>query len=104
MASPIRKRTVSLSERNNGRVTSVSLEDEFWNALTEIASFEGQSITRLITRIAEQTSSGNLSSAIRVHVMEYYRSRHLRSKSQRSRPQASRAPRPSLLGSKPVKR
>ena len=41
MASPIRKRTVMVSGRNNGRITSVSVEDEFWDALAEIASLEG---------------------------------------------------------------
>ena len=52
-----------------GHHTSVSLEDAFWQALKQIADARGRSINRLITEI-DAERSGNLSSAIRVFVLE----------------------------------
>ena len=61
----VRKRSVIIA----GHHTSVSLEDAFWQALKQIADARGRSINRLITEIDAQRS-GNLSSAIRVFVLE----------------------------------
>ncbi|MGB0748664.1 MAG: ribbon-helix-helix domain-containing protein [Magnetospiraceae bacterium] len=55
-----------------GHVTSVSLEDPYWDALGEIAEFRNQSINALITEI-DAVRSGNLSSALRVFVLRWYR-------------------------------
>ena len=60
----ITKRSVVVA----GHRTSVSLEDAFWTALAEIATAEGVSLNRLISRI-DEGRSGNLSSAIRVFVL-----------------------------------
>tara|TARA_Y100000813_G_scaffold150856_1_gene111148 strand:+ start:173 stop:403 length:231 start_codon:yes stop_codon:yes gene_type:complete len=52
-----------------GHHTSLTLEDLFWNALKDIARRRGQSINEVVTEIdAERT--GNLSSAIRVFVLQ----------------------------------
>ena len=53
---------------------SVSLETAFWDGLRAIASERGISLNRLMTEIDSQRA-GNLSSAIRVYVLIYYRRR-----------------------------
>jgi len=58
----------------DGHKTSVSLEDEFWRALGEIASVERRSMNALISEIDRQRS-GNLSSALRLYVLGHYRQR-----------------------------
>ena len=55
-----------------GHATSVSLEEAFWRALARIARAQGISLNALITRIdRERAGGGNLSSAIRVHVLDH---------------------------------
>ncbi len=68
MAGDIRKRSVTIA----GHATSVSLEDEFWAALAEIAAMQGVSVNRVIAEIDRQRN-GNLSSAIRIHVLRWAR-------------------------------
>ena len=66
----MKKISVSLS----GHQTSVSLEDEFVDALHEIAKIRKTSIAALIAEIDGTRKLGdNLSSAIRVWVLKYYR-------------------------------
>lgn len=68
----IRKRSVMVA----GHATSVSLEHAFWRALADIAKAEGVSVNALITRIDRaRGDAGNLSSAVRVYVLEYSRRR-----------------------------
>ena len=55
-----------------GHRTSVTLEPVFWRAVREIARQRGQTIAALITRI-DAERDGNLSSALRVFVIEHYR-------------------------------
>jgi predicted DNA-binding ribbon-helix-helix protein len=52
-----------------GHRTSISLEDIFWQQLHLIAGQQNQSIQELIEAI-DKTRTGNLSSAIRVHVVQ----------------------------------
>lgn len=61
----MKKRSVLIA----GHPTSVSLEEEFWEALKQLAERRGRSINALIEEI-DQTRTGNLSSAIRVHVLK----------------------------------
>lgn len=56
-----------------GHRTSVSLEDPFWAALREIAEARGQSVQALIGAIDAGRDGQNLSSAIRVFVLEAVR-------------------------------
>jgi len=56
-----------------GRQTSVSLEDAFWQSLKEIASMHDMTLSELITAIDSERQRGNLSSAIRVFVLDFYR-------------------------------
>lgn len=61
----IRKHSVTLS----GHRTSVSLEDVFWDHLQRIAAKRGISVNALLAEI-DAANQGNLSSAIRVFVVE----------------------------------
>jgi predicted DNA-binding ribbon-helix-helix protein len=57
-----------------GNKRGVSLEDAFWNAVKEIATSKGVSTSDLISMIEkERFRYGNLSSAIRLFVLDYYR-------------------------------
>ncbi len=53
-----------------GHRTSVSLEDAFWRALKDIAAQEGVSLAALIARVDAGRGEANLSSALRVFVLE----------------------------------
>mgnify|MGYP000311330149 CR=1 FL=1 len=63
----IRKRSVRIA----GHATSISLEAAFWQALKQITDQRGCSINQLITDIDAARPSGNLSSAIRVYVLNH---------------------------------
>lgn len=71
----LRKRSVTIA----GHRTSLSLEAVFWKALQDAASEEGTSVNALVERIdrdrAADGSDGNLSSAVRVWLMQRLRER-----------------------------
>jgi predicted DNA-binding ribbon-helix-helix protein len=69
MTSPVIKRSIVIA----GHKTSVSIEDAFWTALKEIAQARQQSVAELIGAIDSARRGSNLSSAIRVFVLDYYR-------------------------------
>jgi predicted DNA-binding ribbon-helix-helix protein len=56
-----------------GHDTSVTLEDAFWDGLKEIATARDTSVSELITAINSKRQKSNLSSAIRVFVLDFYR-------------------------------
>lgn len=53
--------------------TSISLEEEFYDALVEIAKARHLSINDLITQIDSERQTANLSAAVRVYILQYYR-------------------------------
>jgi predicted DNA-binding ribbon-helix-helix protein len=59
----------------NGRKTSLSLEDEFWYGLLEIAVYKKMSVPKLVEQIDDERKTDNLSSAIRIFVFNYFRAR-----------------------------
>jgi predicted DNA-binding ribbon-helix-helix protein len=65
------KRSVVLA----GHKTSVSLEEAFWSAFKEIAAREKVSPSQLVSRIDAARGQANLSSAIRMFVLDHYRQR-----------------------------
>jgi predicted DNA-binding ribbon-helix-helix protein len=69
--SAIVRRYVTIS----GRHSSVCLESAFWDALEEIADIRGTTRATIISAIESEGRPRNLSSAIRVFVLEYYRSK-----------------------------
>jgi predicted DNA-binding ribbon-helix-helix protein len=71
MRSSICKRSIVIG----GHKTSVSLEDAFWSDLKHIAHTQEASLSELIAKIDETRQQGNLSSAIRLFVLEHFRSR-----------------------------
>ena len=72
MKSPVVKRSIILA----GHKTSVSLEDEFWGGLKEIAGKRLMTLSTLVDTIDAQRQQGsNLSSALRLFVLNHYRAR-----------------------------
>jgi predicted DNA-binding ribbon-helix-helix protein len=67
--SAIIKRSIEL----HGHKTSVSLEDQFWDGLREIAEKKRTPLPMLLQTIDAQRGLANLSSAIRVYVLEFHR-------------------------------
>ena len=55
-----------------GHPTSVSLEDPFWNALKEIAATRQVSVSDLIATINKERQHTNLSSVLRLFVLDHY--------------------------------
>ncbi|MBI3708188.1 MAG: ribbon-helix-helix domain-containing protein [Proteobacteria bacterium] len=58
--------------------TSMRLEPQFWDALAEMADRTNSTIGDICTIVAARTNSANLSSAVRVEVLAYFRT-HLAS-------------------------
>jgi predicted DNA-binding ribbon-helix-helix protein len=63
------KHTVSI----NGRKISISLEEAFWRGLKDIAQERHQTLGHLITSIDADWKQSNLSSTIRIFILEFYK-------------------------------
>ncbi len=68
----MKKRSLTIA----GHRTSIALEPEFWAGLEELASARGLRVTALIEDIDRSRAGGNLSSALRVAVLEAARGSH----------------------------
>ena len=71
MNSTLRKRSIVIGDRR----TSVSLEEAFWKAFKTIATNRGTTLSELATEIHSGRGPGNLSSRIRLYVLNFYRDR-----------------------------
>jgi predicted DNA-binding ribbon-helix-helix protein len=69
MTCKIVKRSVVIA----GRKKSISLEEAVWKSLREIATYRDMSFLALLTAIDSTRNQGNLSSAIRLFVLNFYR-------------------------------
>ena len=69
MKSPVIKRSIVIADHK----TSVSLEDAFWKGLKEIADDRNVTLSDLVSSIDTDRQQGNLSSAIRLFVLDHYR-------------------------------
>jgi predicted DNA-binding ribbon-helix-helix protein len=69
LTSSVVKRSVVIA----GRKTSVSLEDSFWEGLKEIARSRQMMLSATVAMIDSERQHGNLSSAIRLFVLDGYR-------------------------------
>ena len=69
MKSPVVKRSIVIT----GHKTSVSLEDAFWSGLKDIAASRNMTLSELVASIDTDRRQGNLSSAIRLFVLDHYR-------------------------------
>lgn len=65
----VQKRSVIV----NGRKSSVSLEDEFWDGLREIVALRGGSTRDLVNEINAARVNSNLSAALRLFVLDHFR-------------------------------
>jgi predicted DNA-binding ribbon-helix-helix protein len=70
--SKILKRSIVI----HGHKTSVALEDAFWLRFREIATAAEKTPAQLASEIDGDRTHGNLSSAIRLHVLEHYVNRN----------------------------
>ena len=92
MKSPVIKRSIVIA----GHKTSVSLEDAFWKGLKEIAGGRDMTLSELVATIDTQRRHGNLSSAIRLFVLDHYRNQLDADKTTRDPSRAILAPRPAI--------
>jgi predicted DNA-binding ribbon-helix-helix protein len=69
MKSPVVKRSIVIA----GHKTSVSLEDAFWTGIKEIAAKRDVTLSDMVATIDQERQHGNLSSAIRLFVLDHYR-------------------------------
>jgi len=70
--SSIQRRTIIIG----GHRTSISLEDAFWSELKEIAHSQRATVSKLVAQIDDTRQQANLSSAIRLYVLEHIRRHH----------------------------
>jgi predicted DNA-binding ribbon-helix-helix protein len=71
MKSPVIKRSIVVG----GHKTSVSLEEAFWSGMKDIAGQRGHTLSDLVSEIDGSRQQGNLSSAIRLFVLEHFKGR-----------------------------
>jgi predicted DNA-binding ribbon-helix-helix protein len=69
MKSLVVKRSIVI----DGHKTSVSLEDAFWSGLKEIAHAQQAPLSMVVGEIDQTRQQGNLSSAIRLFVLDHVR-------------------------------
>jgi predicted DNA-binding ribbon-helix-helix protein len=69
MKSLIIKRSLKIA----GRTTSIGVEDDFWSSLREIAKARHQTVSHLVSSINAERQHANLSSAVRLFVLGFYR-------------------------------
>src|SRR5262249_41151593 len=93
--SLISKRSIVIA----GHKTSVSLEDEFWNSLKEIAEEGGMTLAESVAAIDGRRQHSNLSSALRLFGLAFYRDQR-----RKAAPWAIFSRRPHQLRSPPLSR
>ena len=74
MKSSVIKRSIVIG----GRKTSVSLEDPFWDGLKNIAHAQRVTLSELVAQIDDARKQSNLSSAIRLFVLEHFQNENKR--------------------------
>jgi predicted DNA-binding ribbon-helix-helix protein len=67
----VEKRSLTIA----GHRTSIAIEPEFWTGLEAMAAAGGKSIAALIAEIDQSRDAPNLSSAVRLAVLAWYRDR-----------------------------
>jgi len=69
MKSPVVKRSIVIGSHKS----SVSLEEAFWDGMKEISRERGKTLSELVSEIDDRRQQGNLSSAIRLFVLDHFR-------------------------------
>jgi predicted DNA-binding ribbon-helix-helix protein len=70
-SSAVKKRSVVIQHHK----TSLTLEDEFWECLKNIAHLRKTAVADLVNTIESERGNANMSSAMRLFVLNYYRLR-----------------------------
>src|SRR5215475_5405003 len=86
MKSPVVKRSIVVG----GHKTSVSLEGPFWTSMKEISQQLSVTLSELVSEIDANRQQSNLSSAIRLFVLDHFKSRS-EGPAAEPRPRANRA-------------
>ena len=76
MGAPMKSAVLKRSVVIDGHKTSISLEETFWGDLKDIAHSQQATLSKLVSQIdqtRQQSEQSNLSSAIRLYVLEYIR-------------------------------
>jgi len=71
MPSPVVKRCIVIA----GHMTRVSLEDAFWRGLKDIAAAQRTTLSELVANINRERQQGNLSSTLRLFVLDGFKCR-----------------------------
>jgi predicted DNA-binding ribbon-helix-helix protein len=71
---PVRSSLVIRNIVVAGHRTSVRLEQAMWEALLEIARRQQTNINQLVTEIDRQRDASSLTAAIRVYIVDFFRS------------------------------
>ncbi len=71
MSSIVRTRNVVIG----GVPTSLAMEDAFWHELRRMAAARRQTVPRLVTEIRSLSGGADLSSAVRVFILQHARQR-----------------------------
>src|SRR3974390_1070014 len=74
LKSLVTKRSIIIDSHK----TSLSLEDDFWKALKGIARGRGETLSHLVGSIDANRQFANLSSAIRIYVLRFYKDQFAR--------------------------
>ena len=69
--SPVVKRSIVIG----GHKTSVSIEEAFWDGMKEISGQRSMTLSELVGEVDTNRHQGNLSSAIRLFVLDHFRNR-----------------------------
>ena len=64
-------RVIKRSLKIAGHSTSISLEEPFWRLLRHVANEQGLGLAALVETIDRERQGSNLSSAVRVHLLEW---------------------------------
>ena len=67
-------RPVKRSFTINGHRTSISLESAFWEALKDVAKIKRMPVAQLVQEIDRERGEGGLSSAVRIWLLDHFRS------------------------------
>jgi len=85
MKSLVVKRSIVVA----GHKTSVSLEDAFWSGLKEIAARGVTTLSELVSEVDNQRQHTNLSSALRLFVLDFYRGQNSKMESDEQMPETT---------------
>ena len=73
----MRKISVLIANRH---ATSICLEEEFYQSLLSIAAELNISLNQLVSQIDDERRNNNLSSAIRLYILSYYKQQLMNAK------------------------